>query len=111
MGPNVKEGYPGKLSSKEIQEEMVQLSRYANGGGYRADLIVAANSMIQSGQAELNDRFSRKAFWITLILTVLTIIAAGISIYFGFKTDRSDSEWRNTEIELLQSIEINTSKK
>lgn len=105
--PNAKEGYPDKLSSKEIKEEINSLRRFANGGGYKPEYIIAANAMIQSGLTELNDRFGRKTFWMMFILTILSVIAALVSIYYSLRTDKSDLEWRNSEIILLQNINQN----
>ncbi len=66
--------------------------------------------MIQSGLTELNDRFSRSTFWMMFVLTILSVAAGLVSIYFSSRTDKSDFEWKNSEIRLLQSISDNTKK-
>jgi hypothetical protein len=110
MSVTVKDGYPNKLTNQEIIEEMDKLRLYANGGGWRWDMIASANLMIQTGNTELNERFSRKNFYIMLWLTILSLIAAIGSIWFAIQTDRTDTEWRNSEIEILNKIENHTSK-
>ena len=107
---NVKDGYPEKLSDKEIREEINKMRQYANGGGWKWEMIIAANSMIQSGQGELNDRFTKKTFYTMLILTSFSLLFAATAIIFSFRTDKTDLEWKDNEIKLLNKIEKNTSK-
>lgn len=105
---NVKEGFPNKLSNAEIITEMENLRILARGGGWRPDLIMAANAIIQTGDAELNNRFSQKAYRITLVLTIISVIAAIISIWFAIKSNSTDREWKEREIQLLEQIQSNT---
>lgn len=107
---NVKKGYPESLSDKEIKEEIEKNKIFANDGGYKPEIIIAANLIIQSGQTELNNRISKRYSCITLVLTILTVISAVISIYFGFYSNKSDSDWKKEEIELLKDINKNLIK-
>ena len=69
---DIKESYSTKLSDKEILEEISKLQGYSN-GDWKPEIIVAANAIIQSGQAELNSRFTKRSFWMMCVLILVSL--------------------------------------
>ena len=102
---NVKEGYPHKLSNKEIHKEIEKARKYANGGGYKSELIAAANSIIQTGQNELTNRFTKRYTGIITVLTILSLFSAGYAIYQNYQDTQLEKRWLEKEIDKLESIE------
>lgn len=102
---NVKEGYPDKLTNEEIREEIEGLKKYANGGGWKYEITIAANTMIQSGLSTINDRFRKWYSKVLLTLTIISIITAIVSVYFAFIDKNTDQEWQEEQIRQLKAIE------
>ena len=108
--PPLKKGYPYDIGPEEIKEEIKKLLPIALSTQTMHQFITAANALIQLGNTELNNRFSKKSFYMMLGLTVLSVLGGFLSIWYAIRTDKNDTAWRMQETQILQQIESNTAR-
>ena len=103
-------GYPKDISKNKINSTIDTLLHEIKANAASESTINRYSSLITLGSNELNDRTNKKHTLITFTLTIITILAAFISIYLSTRTDKTNLLQKNNEIQLLNNINENIIK-
>lgn len=109
--------YPFEDSDEDIKEQMNELIKVIANSNYSINDVMRLGPLINLGNDELQRRSEKEAVKamdeshkLSNNALAIAVIAIALSVFSLFYNSNSNEDWQKSQLEILQSINSNTSK-
>ncbi|HHX8301705.1 TPA: hypothetical protein ACVOZB_004597 [Vibrio diabolicus] len=104
MAAYISEGYPHRLTNREIEQHIREYSEEIVKFRGRNEFTSAYVPLIQLGQAELQNRQNKKVVRLTLFISILSLVVSLAALFVSYSSMDSSNNWEQSQIQLLQEL-------
>ncbi len=101
--------YPHGMKDKEIAEAIKEYSIEIHNSKANINTVMQFSPLIQLGQIELQGRQTKRVTTLSIVVSIVSLLIAGLALYVSLSSSRVSSQWEESQINLLRELKIETS--
>jgi hypothetical protein len=102
--PHIYPHFPYKCTNKQLKETVQGYSEEIYKQHGNINTILQISPLLQLGISEIQGRTNRKITYLSLSISILSLIVAGIALYISFQSGEFEGVWKNEQINILNTL-------